>query len=85
MRDCWKSEPRDRFKFCDILERLEKNSIIGSLPRPPQGPITIRTPDMLDSAGYLLPAPAIPCEYLQPLPSLPDWKCTIYSLLKHHS
>ncbi|XP_011141324.1 tyrosine-protein kinase transmembrane receptor Ror [Harpegnathos saltator] len=76
MRDCWKSKPQDRIKFPDILERLEKaqSKLIqqGTLPRPPQGPVTIRTPDVLDPDGYLLPAPAIPHEYLQTLPMLSD-------------
>ncbi|XP_012288526.1 tyrosine-protein kinase transmembrane receptor Ror [Orussus abietinus] len=71
MRDCWKLEPRDRLKFSDILEKLESDQEVlsqkGSLPRPPQGPITIRSPDLLDPDGYLLPAPATPCECSQPL------------------
>ncbi|CAL1684805.1 unnamed protein product [Lasius platythorax] len=76
MRDCWKMEPRERIKFPDILDRLEKaqSKLIqqGSLPRPPQGPVTVRTPDVLDPDGYLLPAPASPREYLQALPALSD-------------
>lgn len=79
MRECWKTEPRDRIKFPDILERLEKAQcklIIrqNTLPRPPQGPVTVCTPDVLDPDGYLLPAPAIPREYLQTLPNLSDWR-----------
>lgn len=74
MRDCWKTEARDRLRFVDILEKLEKAqdkpSQISSLPRPPQGPVTIRTPDALDSGGYLLPSPAAMREYLQPLPMI---------------
>ncbi|OXU17605.1 hypothetical protein TSAR_008518 [Trichomalopsis sarcophagae] len=74
MRDCWKTEPRDRLRFVDILEKLEKAqdkpSQISSLPRPPQGPVTIRTPDALDCDGYLLPSPAAMREYLQPLPMI---------------
>ncbi|XP_029164341.1 high affinity nerve growth factor receptor-like [Nylanderia fulva] len=74
MRDCWKMEPRERIKFPDILDRLEKaqSKLIqqGSLPRPPQGPVTVRTPDVLDPDGYLLPAPTSPREYLQALPAL---------------
>lgn len=76
MRECWKTEPRDRIKFPDILNRLEKPQgklacrQQGTLPRPPQGPVTIRTPDILDPDGYLLPAPAAPREYLQALPTL---------------
>ena len=73
MRDCWKTEPRDRLRFTDILERLEKGqdkpSQINSLPRPPPGPITICTRDALDPDGYLLPSPAALREYLQPLPT----------------
>lgn len=76
MRDCWKTDPKDRIKFTEILEKLEKaqgKSIQqGTLPRPPQGPVTIRTPDVLDPDGYLLPAPAKPHEYLQTLPALSD-------------
>ncbi|XP_011704000.1 PREDICTED: tyrosine-protein kinase transmembrane receptor Ror-like [Wasmannia auropunctata] len=77
MHDCWKIEPRERIKFPDILERLEKTqneltagSRQGTLPRPPQGPVLLRTPDVLDPDGYLLPAPAIPREYMQALPAL---------------
>ena len=79
MRECWKTDPKDRIKFAEILERLEKaqgksNKPIqqGTLPRPPQGPVTIRTPDALDPDGYLLPAPTKPHEYLQTLPALSD-------------
>ncbi|XP_015511028.1 tyrosine-protein kinase transmembrane receptor Ror [Neodiprion pinetum] len=76
MRGCWKTEPKDRLKFTDILEKLElareKSSDKGSLPRPPQGPVAIRSPDALDTDGYLLPAPVNRCEYLQPLPPLPN-------------
>ncbi|XP_015121598.1 tyrosine-protein kinase transmembrane receptor Ror [Diachasma alloeum] len=74
MSECWKSESRDRLKFPEILERLEKGREImempekGSLPRPPQGPVAIRSLDLLDSEGYLVPAPTQPQEYLQPLP-----------------
>ncbi|KAL0118602.1 hypothetical protein PUN28_009344 [Cardiocondyla obscurior] len=77
MQDCWKVEPRERIKFPDILDRLEKVQTVelaqqGTLPRPPQGPVLLRTPDVLDPDGYLLPAPAIPREYLQTLPALSD-------------
>ncbi|XP_043496562.1 tyrosine-protein kinase transmembrane receptor Ror-like isoform X1 [Polistes fuscatus] len=76
MCECWKTEPKDRIKFSDILERLEKVqgklNQQGTLPRPPQGPVTIRTPDVLDSDGYLLPSPFTPREYLQTLPALTD-------------
>lgn len=73
MRDCWKTDPRERIKFPDILDRLEKADKLipqETLPRPPQGPVTIRTPDVLDPDGYLLPAPMTPREYLQALPTL---------------
>ncbi|XP_012234031.2 high affinity nerve growth factor receptor-like isoform X1 [Linepithema humile] len=73
MRDCWKTDPRERIKFPDILDRLEKAGKLTqqeTLPRPPQGPVTIRTPDVLDPDGYLLPAPTTPREYLQALPTL---------------
>ena len=73
MKECWKTEPRDRLRFSEILEILEKNheklSLKETLPRPPQGPVTIRTLDA-PSDGYLLPAPVIPPEYLQALPPL---------------
>ncbi|XP_060814600.1 tyrosine-protein kinase transmembrane receptor Ror-like isoform X3 [Bombus pascuorum] len=76
MRECWKTDPKDRIKFSEILEKLEKakgKSIQqDTLPRPPQGPVTIRTPDVLDPDGYLLPAPTKPHEYLQTLPALSD-------------
>ncbi|XP_043506683.1 tyrosine-protein kinase transmembrane receptor Ror-like isoform X3 [Frieseomelitta varia] len=76
MRDCWKTDPKDRIKFSEILERLEKAKSKSvqqdTLPRPPQGPVTIRTPDLLDPDGYLLPAPTKPHEYLQTLPALSD-------------
>ncbi|XP_031843455.1 muscle, skeletal receptor tyrosine-protein kinase [Nomia melanderi] len=76
MRDCWKTDPKDRIKFAEILEKLEiaqgKSIQQGTLPRPPQGPVTIRTPDVLDPDGYLLPAPAKPHEYLQTLPAISD-------------
>lgn len=72
MRDCWKTEPRDRIRFSEILERLEKAqdkpSQLSSLPRPPQGPVTIRSPDVLDTDGYLLPSPVTLREYFQPIP-----------------
>ncbi|XP_058807521.1 muscle, skeletal receptor tyrosine protein kinase-like isoform X1 [Phymastichus coffea] len=73
MRDCWKTEPRDRIRFAEIVERLEKAqdkpSQLSSLPRPPQGPVTIRAPDVLDPDGYLLPSPATLREYFQPIPT----------------
>lgn len=74
MRDCWK-EARDRPAFSEIMERLqiaEKMDInctrIGTLPRPPQGPVTIRTPNMLDDDGYLLPSPVATREYIEAVP-----------------
>ncbi|XP_026674758.1 tyrosine-protein kinase transmembrane receptor Ror-like [Ceratina calcarata] len=73
MRECWKTDPKDRIKFPEILESLERAKSVeqDTLPRPPQGPVTVRTPDVLDPDGYLLPAPAKPREYLQTLP----WPC----------
>ncbi|KAK0093840.1 hypothetical protein PV326_012506 [Microctonus aethiopoides] len=77
MEQCWKFEPRDRPRFAEIYEKLEtaheqieQINEKGSLPRPPQGPVTVRSLDLLDSGGYLVPAPAPPREYLQPLPSI---------------
>ncbi|XP_033228838.1 muscle, skeletal receptor tyrosine protein kinase-like [Belonocnema kinseyi] len=76
MKDCWKTEPRDRLRFPDVLEYLRKAeeafAEMETLPRPPQGPVTLRTPDVLDPDGYLLPAPAKICEYWQPLPPIAD-------------
>ncbi|XP_014234266.1 muscle, skeletal receptor tyrosine protein kinase-like isoform X1 [Trichogramma pretiosum] len=73
MRDCWKTEPRDRIRFVDVLERLgkaqDKPNQINSLPRPPPGPIKICSRDALDPDGYLLPSPAAVREYLQTLPT----------------
>lgn len=75
MSNCWKSEARDRCKFSDIIEKLENEEKfydkceIVNLPRPPQGPISIRSPNGdLDTEGYLVPAVTQPREYLQPLP-----------------
>lgn len=74
MRECWIYDSTRRIKFPEILKRLQdahnKLNQQETLPKPPQGPVTIRTPDALDSDGYLLPAPAIPRDYLQALPSL---------------
>lgn len=79
MQECWKTDPKDRIKFPEILEILEtpqgksiKTIHQSTLPRPPQGPVAIRSPDVLDPDGYLLPAPAKPHEYLQTLPALCD-------------
>lgn len=74
MRECWKRDPRERIKFLDVLNLLaqaQTKSILHatSLPRPPQGPVTIRAPNVLDPDGYLLPSPTIHREYFQPLPS----------------
>lgn len=72
MKDCWRTEPRDRLSFFEIVQRLKKVETTGIqtgiLPRPPEGPITIRTPNLVDSDGYLLPSPVTLREYLQPLP-----------------
>ncbi|XP_034949744.1 tyrosine-protein kinase transmembrane receptor Ror-like isoform X2 [Chelonus insularis] len=77
MTQCWKLEPRDRPRFSEILDKLkkayqgiEKMNKKGSLPRPPQGPVTIKPPNALDSEGYLVPAPVASREYLQPLPPI---------------
>ncbi|KAH0953922.1 hypothetical protein HN011_004321 [Eciton burchellii] len=76
MRECWIYDSTKRIKFPQILKRLreahDKLTQQETLPKPPQGPVTVRTPDALDSGGYLLPAPAIPHDYLQALPSLSD-------------
>lgn len=78
MADCWKTEPRDRCKFPEILERLEKvqESLekfeINQLPRPPQGPITVKSSDIQDTEGYLVPAPTQLQEYFQPISSDPS-------------
>ncbi|KAH0563856.1 high affinity nerve growth factor receptor-like isoform X1 [Cotesia glomerata] len=77
MKQCWKIDPRDRPRFSEILEKFkkahqtfEKINEKDSLPRPPRGPITVKSPNILDSEGYLVPAPTTPREYLQPLASV---------------
>lgn len=72
MRECWMYDSTKRIKFPQILKRLievqDKLFQRQALPMPPQGPVTVHTPDALDSDGYLLPAPTIPRNYLQALP-----------------
>lgn len=65
MRACWQSDPRNRISFDEICRKLEiATEAAGTtplrLPRPPPPP--------QDSAGYLIPAPMSPVEYLAPLP-----------------
>lgn len=76
MRECWLYDSTKRIKFPEILKRLQeaqdKLNQQETLPKPPQGPVTVRIPDALDPDDYLLPAPAIPHDYLQALPSLSD-------------
>ncbi|KAJ2944619.1 hypothetical protein O0L34_g3972 [Tuta absoluta] len=69
MRECWRSDPRDRINFEEICRKLEVASVANGpslqirLPRPPPPP--------QDSAGYLVPAPRPPVDYLATIPD-PD-------------
>ncbi|XP_026323679.1 tyrosine-protein kinase transmembrane receptor Ror-like [Hyposmocoma kahamanoa] len=69
MRECWRSDPRDRINFDEICRKLEVASTTNGqttqirLPRPPPPP--------QDSAGYLIPAPRPPADYLATIPD-PD-------------
>lgn len=69
MRECWRSDPRDRINFDEICRKLEVASTASGqttqirLPRPPPPP--------QDSAGYLIPAPRPPADYLATIPD-PD-------------
>ncbi|XP_049873784.1 tyrosine-protein kinase transmembrane receptor Ror-like isoform X2 [Pectinophora gossypiella] len=66
MRECWRSDPRDRITFDEICRKLEVATAASGvttqvrLPRPPPPP--------QDSAGYLIPAPRPPVDYLAALP-----------------
>ncbi|XP_073941521.1 uncharacterized protein isoform X2 [Choristoneura fumiferana] len=66
MRGCWKSDPRDRIGFDEICRKLEIAAAANGtsaqirLPRPPPPP--------QDSAGYLIPAPRPPVDYLAAIP-----------------
>uniref|UniRef100_A0A1B6KVD3 Protein kinase domain-containing protein n=1 Tax=Graphocephala atropunctata TaxID=36148 RepID=A0A1B6KVD3_9HEMI len=71
MRNCWKTEPRDRISFAEILEILQKSSAHppSTLPRPPAFPVTPQTVvEVLDAENYLKPLQPEPREYLQTLP-----------------
>lgn len=82
MRSCWKSEPKDRIRFPDIWEKLQKawettqniEASGVSLPRPPVLPVAhISEPpqdlgEILDTENYLAPNVGPMAEYLQPLP-----------------
>lgn len=62
MRECWKTDPRDRINFDEICRKLEVAAAGGipnvqlRLPRPPN--------PAQDSAGYLIPARQPPADYL---------------------
>ncbi|XP_047986855.1 NT-3 growth factor receptor-like isoform X1 [Leguminivora glycinivorella] len=65
MRGCWRTDPRDRIGFEEICRKLEIAASAGGatqirLPRPPPPP--------QDSAGYLIPAPQPPVDYLATIP-----------------
>lgn len=74
MRNCWKTEPKDRTCFAEIHEALRKASTshqVSTLPRPPAFPVTVHPPvEILDADNYLQPLtpPGGAREYLQPLP-----------------
>ncbi|XP_063227224.1 BDNF/NT-3 growth factors receptor-like [Bacillus rossius redtenbacheri] len=78
MRSCWKTEPRDRVRFLEIHDQLEKARPPGGgapsprLPRPPEAfPVgQLRAAELVDADDYLRPRvpPASQTEYLQPLP-----------------
>ncbi|XP_054283639.1 muscle, skeletal receptor tyrosine protein kinase-like [Macrosteles quadrilineatus] len=75
MRCCWKTEPRDRTNFAEILQVLHRaaqtpqSSVQLSLPRPPAFPVTPQTAiEVLDAENYLKPLQTEPKEYLQTLP-----------------
>ncbi|KAG6459342.1 high affinity nerve growth factor receptor isoform X2 [Manduca sexta] len=62
MRECWKTDPRDRISFDEICRKLELAAAGGvttvqmRLPRPPN--------PAQDSAGYLIPTRQSPVNYL---------------------
>lgn len=66
MRGCWKTDPRDRIGFDEICRKLDIAAAANGtstqirLPRPPPPP--------QDSAGYLIPAPRPPVDYLATIP-----------------
>lgn len=77
MRNCWKTEPRDRIRFSDIYDKLEK-SLEGfegtmrftNLPRPPGLPAI--KDDLLDCEGYLLPREVL--EQREYLETVLEWR-----------
>lgn len=67
MRACWRTDPQDRIGFDEICSKLEVATAAAGgpveqirLPRPPPNP--------QDSAGYLIPVPRPPVDYLATLP-----------------
>lgn len=74
MRNCWKTEPKDRTCFAEIHEALCKaftSQQTSTLPRPPAFPVTVHPPvEILDAENYLQPRtpPGGARDYLQPLP-----------------
>ncbi|KAG7311677.1 hypothetical protein JYU34_002730 [Plutella xylostella] len=70
MRCCWRSDPKDRISFDEICSKLEAAAATDGpagqarLPRPP--------PQPQDSAGYLIPVPLPPPDYLAALPDADD-------------
>lgn len=81
MKHCWKTEPRDRIKFPEILSKLEKalvsydsvdgtkSEVARTLPRPPQRLPAAEEVGLLTVEDYLMPTEINkPAEYLQTLP-----------------
>ncbi|BES88348.1 TyrKc [Nesidiocoris tenuis] len=74
MRQCWRTEPKDRTDFNEIHEqlvRLSSQEMTNNLPRPPPFIMTTSIPELpeLEVEYYLKPQPVSPPhEYLQPLP-----------------
>lgn len=79
MKHCWKTEPRDRIKFPEILGKLEqalvgyeerpKDEVVRTLPRPPQRLPVTEEISLLAVEDYLTPKDIKqPVQYLQTLP-----------------
>ncbi|RZF41051.1 hypothetical protein LSTR_LSTR002683 [Laodelphax striatellus] len=78
MRACWRTDPKQRPQFPELLDQLTKVQVHPvsqeNLPRPPAFPVGLgatlpQTSDTtLDSENYLKPQQVVPREYLLPLP-----------------
>lgn len=79
MKNCWKTEPRNRTTFPLICERLEEiykmsqslscsfeteKKKLKNLPRPPPLP-SVDELDIVDGQGYLKPIETEPVSYLE--------------------